>query len=220
MVLKKGHEYEERSLTSVKRVIMQDFGELTIQFGQKERLVIEADDRMLPHVFSKVNEGILFLSLDRAWQEKLSNSFTLRALRYSLILKSLDALEVSGLARVNVGAVIGEAFYLRQTGRTTTHIESIQTARFDGVLHWGSRLTIAGGSARMQKVVLSHSSKYTADHLHSEEAELELSADSAAAIWVSRSLTAWVGEGCSLEYCGDPSVQVSGSGTVSRREAG
>lgn len=215
-MLAQGQAREERPLVDVRQVVMEDFGDLTILFGEFELLVVEAEGEMLSHVASPVVDGKLSLSLDRKWQEKVSNSFTLRGLRYTLTLKTLESLEVNGLARVHIPKFSGDSLQLRQTGRVKTTIDALQVNQLECITHWGSRVVILSGNAKSQKITLSHSSKYTADQVTSESAEAALSVECQASLRVRDTLTVEVGEDCALEYAGEPALQVTGTGVIKK----
>jgi len=70
--------------------------DITVSKGDKESLVIEADDEVMPYVRSEVKNGILNLYLDNYKAVKNKKIYILRA---AIVMKNLDRVSLSGACK-------------------------------------------------------------------------------------------------------------------------
>ena len=99
---------------------------------------------------------------------------------------------------------------------TTDHFTAvgIDTPRLD-VQMQGDGVVEASGRADRQEVRMEGLGDYLAAALETRLTRIDMRAGNAV-IWASERIEGHVAFGCTLEYHGDPEVEVSGGGTVRR----
>lgn len=202
---------EQRPVSGIRAVVLNDFGRLLITQGEEESLIVETDAQMLPNVQSEVIDGRLELGMNRSWSERVANSFTLRHVAYHLTVRQLESIELKGIANLEMHNYTGGKLEITSRGHITIRIDRLQLEKLTGSFHWASTVSISG-SVREQEITLSGTSKYSAGNLVSQRAALSLLDESHAEMQVEQSLA--------IERSGDASVQYHGNPQISMRETG
>jgi Putative auto-transporter adhesin, head GIN domain len=89
-----------RPVSGFSRVSLSGVGDLSITQGATESLSLEAEDNLLPLLETVVSNGLLELRV-----KANSTLQTTKPIKYTLVVKSLSALSVSGVGNVTVGAL-------------------------------------------------------------------------------------------------------------------
>jgi hypothetical protein len=174
-------------------VAVHGIGTLSIRQTGSESLTIEADDDVLPLLGSEVQGGRLVLG------PKPNTTIQARTpIRYTLTVKTLRALDVSGAAAVEA---------------TDLRLPALQVT-----LSGSGEATLAGTVDR-QEIQLTGSGVYHGDGLESAAATVRVSGSGEAVVRVRDTLDAQVSGSGTVEYLGDPTVtqRVSGAGSIRHR---
>jgi hypothetical protein len=184
---------ETRQVSGFTKIDLSGTGEVTIEQGGTEALIVEADDNVLPALTSKVSDSTLKLDKKPGTTLRTKNP-----IRYRVTVKELTGLEVSGSGTVQARGV------------------TLQTLRVDIS---GAGAVILSGSAVEQDIQVSGSGRYEAAELPSQKVTAEISGSGQVNVAVSRELKIDISGSGTVTYSGDPSVQqdVSGSGRVIKK---
>ena len=181
---------ETRQVSGFSSIDLRGFGDVTIQQGDTESLLIEGDDNIVPLLTSTVRDGQLILDTKNTIQ--IGN---VTKLRFNVTVKELDGINMSGAGNV-MGADI--------------NTEKI-TVRLSGT----GNLTLSG-TVGEQDVELSGVGNYDGNAFASKQAHVRVSGLGNAGVRVSDDLDALVSGMGSITYIGRPSTtkQISGAGSI------
>ena len=160
---------ESRPVNGFSKVELSGTGELTIEKTGTESLSISAEDNLLPRLTSEVSGGTLTLGT-----EPNTSIVPTQPITYSLTVKDLTGLAVSGSGNI-------------QVANLTTAALSIKIS--------GSGTITAGGTADDQDLEISGSGHYRAEQLTSKTVKAAISGSGTPALlqpmrWTSRSAAA------------------------------
>jgi hypothetical protein len=222
---------EERLVSGITSVRVANQGDLFIEIGAEESLVIEAEDNLLEYIESDVRGGELVL--------ETRNGVNLRndkPIRYHLVVQELDTISVSSSGDVEAPALEADWFRINVSSSGNVDVDAIDAKRLDvnvsssgdvtigelqaesldvNITSSGS-LTILDGGVEEQDIRISSSGDYDARRLQSQVADVGISSSGNATVLVSEELYASLSSSGDLYYIGDPTVDArqSSSGDV------
>lgn len=200
---------ETRTVSDFTAVDFSGFGELTLVQGDTEALTIETDDNLLPYLKTTVSRGTLSIGFDDGiWFPILRPT---RSIRYTLTVKTLTTLDLSGAGTVEAAALTADHLTLAESGAGQITIDQL-TANDVTVTMSGAGTVELAGQVTKQTVEMSGLGNYQAGDLASETARITLSGAGAATVWVSEQLDAEMSGAGSISYYGSPQTNASSSG--------
>jgi hypothetical protein len=184
---------QTRDVSGLWRVKLSGMGNLDVQPGDSDSLIIEAEDNLLPYIKSDVQDGLLTLHIDG--ETTLAPTLPIT---YHLTVRSLQALELSG---------VGNAL-----------VENLHTGAFTARVSGAGNLRVTGQAER-QDVQVSGVGHYQADALDSRTATVTVSGSGSARVMVTDLLDAHVSGSGDIEYIGAPAVErhINGEGEIRQR---
>lgn len=201
---------EERDVSGFDSVRVTGSGIAEIIQGEGESLVIEAEDNVMPFIESVVEDGVLVLS------QKPSFNFNLtKPIRYTVTMREVAGLEVTGSGAINSDRIDTSIFALSITGSGNIDIAELDGDSVEAKIS-GSGDAKVSGEVADQVVDVSGSGGYEAADLHSGTAVVTIGGSGNATVWVDTTLDATVSGSGGVDYYGDPILtqSVSGSGQV------
>ncbi len=172
---------EEREVGAFHGVVASGVGRIEIRHGAIESLRVTADDNILPLLTSEVSNGLLILGTEGPFRND-------QDIVFEVTVRELDSLTLAGVLGVE--------------------ITDLDTARFDVEIGGVSQVTVAG-RADHQTVTVAGVSRYDARELASRTVSIDLSGPSSAVVRVSDQLSGSCRGGATLEYIGNPTVNVA-----------
>lgn len=185
---------ETRDVSGFTQVRLAGFGTLNIAQTGTESLTISADDDVLPHLTSEVINGTLELGI----KPRLSFK-SLRRVIYTLTVKSLEGIQLSGAG--------------------TVHVADIRTPSLSVAISGAGDMTLSG-AAQSQSVKISGAGNYNAKEFQSDAADVTITGAGNARVNASQTLNATVSGAGAITYYGAPQVsqRITGVGSVKRGE--
>ena len=201
---------EERAVQGFDRVQWLLAGELRIEQGAQERLVVEAEPAVLARIVTEVQQRRLSIRFAPGRIE------TKLPIRVHLVVAELKALELNGAGDVELGALRSNELRIVQAGSSELRLERLDAALLDLELRGSGNVRIDAGAVQTQRVTLRGSGDYAAPHLQSRNAEVSIDGSGDALVAVSETLNARIRGSGDIRYRGKPQVarQVSGAGEV------
>ncbi len=183
---------ESRSVSGFEEVQLNGVGNLSIEQTGSESLSVEAQEHVLPKLKTEVVNNRLIIG-----PTPNTTIRTTEPINYTLTVKDLSALGVSGSANVEAAGI--------NTDRLTVTVSGAANIKI-------------GGEADEQEINISGSGNYRAGDLESKEVKIAVMGAGSALVNVSEELDAEISGVGSVEYIGDPTVKqdVSGVGRVSK----
>jgi hypothetical protein len=204
---------ESRSVSGFNSVIFAGLGELNITQGSSEGLTIEAEDNIMPHILTNVTNGVLTISMDKEnWQNVVRPT---RNVKFTLKVRSLGGLELSGLGNVTMPALQADSLALKVGGAGNISIVSLNTGKVTCTMSGAGNVSL-GGKVTSQTITLSGLGNYSAGDLDSQQATITVSGAGGATVWARSSLSVKISGAGSVSYYGTPTLtkDISGLGVI------
>jgi hypothetical protein len=215
---------ETRAVSGVTGVNLATIGHLIIEVGDTESFRIEAEDNLMEYLETEVRSGGL-----RIGTQDRVNLRNTKPVNYYLTVTGLEAIAISSSGDIQAPDLEAGQFSINISSSGDLEMGDLEadtlTAKISssgdvtmGVLNADTldvdisssgNLDIAGGQVKTQNVTISSSGKYTARDLASAEADVRLSSDGSATIWVSDYLKANLSSSGDLRYRGNPTVDAT-----------
>lgn len=203
---------EPRAVQSFSEVVLSEEGDLFIETGGHEELIIEAEDNLQEYLVPETINNVLDI-------KKLPENVTLNAtkpIRYYLTVPELKSLTVKNSGYVDVAGVDTANFSIRITGSGSVHIGRLNADRIEVELTSSGNLAIDEGEAEEQEVRLSSSGDYDARGLECQTASVEVTSSGEATLNVLEVLTADLSSSGNVYYVSNPEIVYKDSSSTGR----
>lgn len=203
---------EERNITPYSKVVLSEEGDLRIEAGNRERVVIEAEENLQEYLFADVKNDTLEIF-------KQPENITLVAtqpIRYYLTMTNLESLNVKNSGDVKITSISGKSFSVRITGSGSMVIEDLQVSNLDAELTSSGDLVIEAGFVDTQKIHLSSSGEFDSRNLVSRNAVIEVSSSGTATVNVGESLSVDISSSGDVLYLGNPAIKIQDMSSTGR----
>lgn len=226
---------EQRSVSGISRVRVANQGDLFIELGEQESLVIEAESNLMQYLESEVRAGELVL--DTSNGVNLGNT---KPIRYYLTVTELEGVAISSSGDIEAPALEADKFSIdvNSSGNVSVEglivqdldvnisssggvaIDELTAGRLEVDISSSGNLAIKSGAVEQQGISISSSGDYDGGELSSQRANVRLTSSGNATVRVSDELTARLSSSGSLYYIGSPTIdaQESSSGDVIQLE--
>lgn len=202
---------EDREIAGVRAVEISNQGDLFIELGEDESLVIEAQENLLPFIQSEVRDGTLRIFTSGTQVVRPTSS-----IRYYLTLKELDRVVLTSSGDAHIPGVKADEFTIRVTSSGDIEMEGLYADLLDVQISSSGNVLIQEGEVGEQMVMLTSSGDFEAERLKSEMARAMLTSSGNATIYVTEDLEASLSSSGDLYYRGNPTIKVnvSSSGNI------
>ena len=202
---------EEREVSGVERVSLEFVGDLTVIQGDEEGLTIEADDNLMEVIETRMQGHELIIGLDENVDVDTDNP-----IRYTLRVRDLDRITVSGSGNVVSQKLDVETLDLRISGSGNMTIEELVTTDLEVRISGSGNVDLLG-TADEQDIHITGSGNYHAGDLHSRQVNVVVSGSGDVSVWPDESLDVRITGFGNVSYYGSPKVtqSITGSGSIS-----
>lgn len=216
--LASAQEKETRDVGNFDFIAMNISGKVYVTQGNKNEVIIEAEEDDLENIRTEVRSGRLSISTrDRggwfSWGDGLDGKVNIY-----ITVKDLRGVSVSGSGDViSRGVIKGEDFETSISGSGDIEIE-LDVRRVESKITGSGNIELKG-SAQRARLGISGSGKYFAEELKVDDYEVSISGSGRASINTNGELDVRISGSGSVYYSGNPSgvnTNVSGSGRVRR----
>jgi len=202
---------ETRGVRNVDGVALSGIGNLYIDVGDREELVIEAEENLLDLFETRVQGGVLCIGTKAGVDIRPT-----KPVNFYLTVKQLESIKVSGSGNVHAPALEASDFSVTISGSGDVEMAELYAGSLAAKISGSGDLEIAGGAVDEQKITISGSGTYRAMDLESSDANVKISGSGSATIQVYERLGAHISGSGTLRYAGRPYVEesISGSGSI------
>ncbi len=188
-------------------------GKLIITQGTGEKLLIEAEDNILPKLVSTVKNGVLTLGFET--NLKSDQVIPTKEIVFTLNVIDLSGLTVNGAVSLELNSLVMQDFELNINGAGDFNLSDIQATNLTVTIDGGADV-IVSGTSQNQNVTINGASKYDAGELQTTITEITLNGVGDSIVWVADDLTIQINGAGGVQYYGDPHVtqNISGIGNV------
>jgi hypothetical protein len=214
---------EVRDVDDFDRVELGTIGTLIIEQSDETRLVVEADDNLLPYIETRVQGGKLLIDVEQG-----ASITPTRPIRYRLTIDDLREITLSSSGGAEAPSIHASEFTIRikssgslamdgiEADRVDITVSSSGNVRLDEIatgrlavkIESSGNVTIGGGTADEQNITISSSGDYEARDVQSTRVEARLSSSGSATVRVSEVLNGRLTSSGNLDYSGNPRVDV------------
>jgi hypothetical protein len=204
---------ERREVSEFDEILVEGTGDLFLEQGETNSLVIEADEELLPKLKSEVNAGRLELGL-RHWYDFLALLVTPH-IRYTVTVSSLRGVTISGAGKLRTGRIQADRLRLKINGSGDMEVTELQGSELDISISGSGKVRL-NGSVQRQHIEISGSGDIFAEELASNETRVRISGSGSANLRVQERLDVDISGSGDVRYHGQPKVspRISGSGRV------
>lgn len=212
---------EQRPVSGIKSVRLANQGDVFIELGQEEELVIEAEDNLLEYITSELNGSQLVLRTRPG--VNLRNS---APIRYYLTVTELEELSVSSSGDIDAPRFETTDFRIEVSSSGDVKLDELDVERLrvnisssgdvaignlyaetiDLNISSSGSLNVLGGQVDEQEITISSSGDYSARDLSSRVANVRISSSGSATLRVSDRIDASLSSSGDLYYLGSPSL--------------
>jgi hypothetical protein len=201
---------ETREVGDVTEVTLAGVGDLVVVPGEKTKLVVTADDNILPLLETKSEGGKLTLGVKSGHAVNPKTPIT-----FTLFVKTLDKLTVSGAGNAAGEGLTGDKLEVKVSGAGNVSMTGLDYKEVAATVSGAGDITL-GGAAEKLTAKISGAGDVKAAELKTATGDVTVSGAGDAAVWTTGELKARVSGAGDVRYKGSPKVdqKVSGSGTI------
>ncbi|HEX6384513.1 MAG TPA: head GIN domain-containing protein [Anaerolineae bacterium] len=202
---------DDRPVAGIYGVTLATLGDMTIELGDQESLIIEAEDNLLPYLETEVRSGILTIRNTAGASLRPT-----RPVHYYLTVNSLETLSTTSSGNIDAPALQAEVFTTQISSSGDLHVAAVDADRIRVEISSSGNVVIDTGQVAEQDITISSSGDYQAGEVRSQAANARISSSGEATIWVTDSLDANLTSSGNVNYYGRPVINqtMSSSGKV------
>jgi hypothetical protein len=203
---------ETRQAQGFSEIVVEGRGELILEQGDTESVVIEADETVMPHVKAEVEGGRLVLGFEH-WWDHLLHPFESPRFRVSAV--KVHRVAISGSGSVQAGALQTDDLSLDISGSGEMAFPQLTARAVALGISGGGRMAAAGVADSVAMRISGSGNVQTGD-LVTQTAEVRISGSGSVKVNAAQTLDVHISGAGSVVYAGQPRVsqRISGSGSV------
>ena len=205
---------ESRETSRFSNVSLQGSGDVIIIQGSEESLVVATDDNIMQYVSTEVQGDTLYLDM-----ENDTRSLSYTDLTFTLTVRDLDGLEISGSGDMRVATLETDTLAINVTGSGEVDVAALTAEEVEVTIRGSGDVSLAGTSTN-QEVEVNGSGNYFGKQLQSSESAVSIRGSGNATVWATERLEVGIYGSGDVRYYGDPSLNTSnqGSGEVTHAD--
>ena len=203
---------ETRNVKDFSEIALHGQGDILLEQGERDTLVIETEEDILPKIKSEVQGRRLFLGrrslLDWGVPETTP-------IRYHITIRQIQALSISGSGTLTSHTLRTDKLRLEVSGTGQVKIARLEAKKFEGDVSGTAKLELAGQVAD-QEVHISGSGTFEAFDLESQTSQIHVSGSGMVHVHAQRRLNVEISGVADVRYLGQPELtqHVSGAGRI------
>ena len=199
-----------REIINVNRIVLEGDGNVSVNMGEDETLMLIGDENLVKSVVTDVNDGLLRISYSEPLFQNDNTSIDI-----IVTVKNIEAVHLEGAGKITALHIEAEDLELFVSGSGKMNLNVDTETLVTKIVGDGS-ITVTGTTNR-QVVLLEGSGFYNGASLSSLEAGVRVNGLGEIRIFVEDELNAISVNGGRIIYSGSPSISlsdVSGDGTI------
>ena len=204
---------ETRGVADFDQVVFAVPGELSIQQGPRETLILDAEPAVLRKITTEIHGRRLLIGLAPGRTE------TQQPIRMKLGVRTLLAFESRTAGAISIGPLSSESLALALAGGGSIRLDRLENARsLDVRITGAGEVAIDGGKVMAQQLAIAGMGTYVAPKLDSERAQVAIDGNGDVQLAASSTLAVRIGGIGHVRYHGDPAVtrSIQGIGSIEK----
>jgi len=204
---------QTRQLGAFTGVSMSVPAKMELRIGTAEGITIEADDNVLPHIETVIENGVL-----KVRPVKRNSSFTTRTLKVVVTAREINHLSLGGAGTIDADQMKGRQLQVDLGGSGVINVKSMEGDALAISLGGSGNLNVGGGAVVTVSASIGGSGDVDLGKVKVRDATVSVGGSGKATIWASDTLSATIAGPGDVKYYGDPKVSrtVLGPGGVKR----
>jgi hypothetical protein len=204
---------EERDLPFFNAITLEHIGNINIHHANESRVVITAEDNILPFVVTQVINNSLHVSMDTGDNH---NRFNTERIIFDVYMPQLANISVAGVGQIHIAEGSAENLSISVSGSASIFAENyiVENARIKISGHGNIDLSVTN----FLDIESNGAGTISALNIPVERANISVGSAGSVQAWVSNSLNASVRDVGRIRYKGEPitHLQVRGFGRINR----
>jgi hypothetical protein len=208
-------ETETHQLEEFNALVVEYPAEIVVRQGDSERVIIEAEDNLLPQLGTEVRgDTLYFESTERYWDNRVNPT---EPVFVTLTVIELKDLQFSTAGKLLVESLFTDSLELSISGAGDVTLEDLDAESLDFSLS-GAGNAEADGIIDNLEMRISGMGNFNGGDLQTQNAEVRISGAGNATLWVEERLDANISGAGSIDYYGNPDINknVSGVGSIDK----
>jgi len=182
---------ETRDLPEFESIVLKGSGDVTVEIGDEQSVVVEIDDNLLEIIQTKVDDGELVIDTEKSYSSKLG-------LKVRITMVEFDGIEISGSGDADVSGIDGGELQFKVNGSGNVN---------------------ASGTADEVTIVVNGSGDVNLFKLEASEASVRIAGSGDVDVHATEELNVRIMGSGDVTYDGSPQVEmkVMGSGDVNKK---
>jgi hypothetical protein len=200
---------ETREVSGFDKVLLSGIGDVTLIQADQESLKIEAEDNVITHITTEVQDGTLHISFDR------KTIVPTKPIKFTLTMKDIHSVESQGVSNVETEQINTDNLTVGISGTGNINIRNLKASQLTANISGAGNFT-ANGQVSDQKVTMSGAGNYDGEDLQSSTATVVISGLGRVVVWAADTLDVTISGTGGVDYYGNPQVnqQISGLGRL------
>ncbi len=161
---------QQRDVSGFDQILFSGIGTLDITQGNQESLSIEADDNLIDHIQTSVVANQLRIRFEPNF-----NITTPNEIHYTLVVKDLSHLDLSGFGDVNIDKLNAGSLVVELSGSGNLKLGDLQTDSLNISISGFGNITLVRSKTKSLTVHLSGSGNLTLGDLQSDNLDVTIS---------------------------------------------
>lgn len=208
---------EQREVRDFQAVELRGHGVVHVTQGDREALVVEADERTIADVETEVVRGVLRLGMKTRW----GFSWKPGPVTFTVSARDIRSLRVSGSGDIRTPRIHSDEFDLRISGSGEIEVDDLTALSVKAEISGSGDLIVMGTTDRL-RASISGSGRIRAERLEADRAEVNVTGSGDAFVHATSELDIRISGSGDVRYVGSPRLRMktSGSGRVHQIDPG
>ena len=208
---------EPRSASNFTAIDMRTLGNVNITQGQNESVTVKGSDNVVPVITTTVSNGTLIIDSEK--NTTFTGMTPSNMLTFTIVVKDLASLTISGLADVKVGTLSAANLALTMSGAGSITLDQLTADSLNITVSGLGNVALAG-QVTDATVNIPGAGNVSAPDLKIETAGITVSGLGNAVVWVTGQLNGTISGAGSVSYYGSPNTSTSSTGLGSFKSLG
>ena len=208
---------ETRDVSDFSGIDMHTFGRIVLTQGDSESLTITGRDNLVPLVRTSVRDGVLIIEMEENVNVVSAHPGDLLA--FDIKVKDLNALTVSGLAKVEMETLTTSVLAVTMSGTGEVRLDQLAAKSLNIRVSGLGNVEVVGEAAHAI-IEISGAGEVRAADLRCQTADVTVPGLGSATVWVTDALTGKISGAGNVSYYGDPETNTETTGLGSFKALG
>ncbi|MEM7798425.1 MAG: head GIN domain-containing protein [Chloroflexota bacterium] len=201
-----------REVSGFDEIELDGFGEIILNQGEREGLVIEAEDNLMEFIETSVSGDRLTIKVgDRR------PIMPTRGMKFYITVTELERININGAGSVSADSLTTDSLQFEIDGSSSIEIDELNSDELESNIDGLGSIEVSG-RVKTIKIEINGSGTFDGKELQSEEAEIEINGLGSVDVAVSDELDIEINGSGSVSYSGSPNINqdINGLGSVSQ----